>query len=58
MLKGANTPWTEEFDLDERLFADQAKRPIESGYRPARTEVLRIDDDQQQAAELVVSLEW
>lgn len=33
MLKGVNTPWTEDFDLDESLFADQANRLIESGYR-------------------------
>lgn len=33
MLKGVNTPWTETFELDERLFANQASRLIDSGYR-------------------------
>lgn len=33
MLKGVNTPWTVDFDLEERLFAGQANRLIENGYR-------------------------
>ena len=33
MLKGVNTPWTENFRLDEDRFSQQAMRLIENGYR-------------------------
>lgn len=33
MLKGGEHAWTEDFELDERLFTDQTKRLIDSGYR-------------------------
>lgn len=33
ILKGANTPWTEDYELDEPAFEDQVQRLIDAGYR-------------------------
>lgn len=32
MLKGVNTPWTEDFHLDEELFVGQVRRLVDEGY--------------------------
>lgn len=33
LLKGVNTPWTEDYELDEDAFVGQVERLLENGYR-------------------------